>query len=103
MHFSIIVTGLPQKSFALESMAQYSLEPRTGIAYLNRPAFDHTNMDLPEIKEINDNHEYTQAVKLARIEASKVDVSENFPGQDVEIVTLGTGSSIPAKYRNGKI
>lgn len=84
-------------------MAQYNLEPRNGITYLDRPAFNHSNLNLPEIKEIDNNHEYTHAVKLARMEASKIDVdSESFPGQDVEVVTLGTGSSIPAKYRNGK-
>jgi ribonuclease Z len=84
-------------------MAQYNLEPRNGITYLDRPAFNHTNLDLPEIKEIENNQEYAKAVKLARAEADKVDTeAENFPGKDVEIVTLGTGSSIPAKYRNGK-
>jgi ribonuclease Z len=98
------VKGLPKNSFALQSMAQYNLEPRNGITYLDRPAFNHTNFDLPEIKEIEQNEEYTHAVKLARIEASKVDLNkESYPGQDVEIVTLGTGSSIPAKYRNGNV
>lgn len=84
-------------------MTNYNLEPRNGITYLDRPAFNHTNLDLAEIKEIEENHDYTHAVKLARIEATKVDVSQRFPGEDVEIVTLGTGSSIPAKYRNGKL
>jgi ribonuclease Z len=84
-------------------MAQYNLEPRKGLSYLNRSAFDHTNLNLPAIKEIEENQEYLHAVKLARIDASKVDLnSESFAGEDVEIITLGTGSSIPAKYRNGR-
>lgn len=83
-------------------MAQYSLEPRNGIQYLDRPAFNHTNFEIPEIKKIDENKEYHEAVRLARTEASKVDCSKRFPGDDVEIITLGTGSSIPAKYRNGK-
>lgn len=83
-------------------MATYNLEPRNGIAYLDRPRFNHTNFDSFEIREIENNQEYNTAVKAARIEASKVDISEDFPGKDVEVVTLGTGSSIPAKYRNGK-
>lgn len=84
-------------------MAQYNLEPRNGITYLDRPVFNHTNLDLPEIKEIENNQEYAEAVRLAKAEADKVDTeTEDFPGKDVEIVTLGTGSSIPAKYRNGK-
>lgn len=83
-------------------MATYNLEPRNGVAYLDRPAFNHTNFDLPEIRAIENNQEYLAAVKLSRSDAAKVDTSKPFPGQDVEIVTLGTGSSIPAKYRNGK-
>lgn len=83
-------------------MAIYNLEPRNGIAYFDRPAFNHTNFELPEIRHIDQNVEYTTAVKAARIEASKVDLGADFPGQDVQVITLGTGSSIPAKYRNGK-
>lgn len=84
-------------------MTQYSLEPRTGIEYPKRAPFNHTNLEDPVIKEIHDNVEYREAVQLARVEASKVDTSESFPGDQVEVITLGTGSSIPAKYRNGKI
>lgn len=83
-------------------MTQYSLEPRTGIQYLNRPPFNHTDLENPQIKEIHDNVEYREAVQLARAEASKVNVDTSFPGDCVEVITLGTGSSIPAKYRNGK-
>lgn len=82
-------------------MAIYNLEPRNGITYFDRPAFNHVNLELPEIKHIDQNAEYTSAVKTARIEASKVDLGSDFPGQDVQVITLGTGSSIPAKYRNG--
>ncbi|GAA5814487.1 hypothetical protein MFLAVUS_007984 [Mucor flavus] len=95
------IKGLPKNSFVLKNMAQYNLEPRNGITYLDRPVFNHTNLDLPEIKEIENNQEYAEAVRLAKAEADKVDTeTEDFPGKDVEIVTLGTGSSIPAKYRN---
>ncbi|KAI9487736.1 MAG: hypothetical protein EXX96DRAFT_476335 [Benjaminiella poitrasii] len=94
------VVGLPKNSYPLENMAQYQLEPRRGIKYLDRPTFDHTNLSLPEISKIEKNSEYIDAVRLARIEASKVSIDEKFPGDQVEVITLGTGSSIPAKYRN---
>ncbi|KAG1052997.1 hypothetical protein G6F43_004892 [Rhizopus delemar] len=94
------IDGLPTKSFALDSMATYNLEPKRNLEYLNRPIFDHTNRELPEIKAIENNKEYNDAADLARLEASKVDISQAFPGHDVEVITLGTGSSIPAKYRN---
>ncbi|KAG0738113.1 hypothetical protein G6F35_006069 [Rhizopus arrhizus] len=94
------IDGLPTKSFALDNMATYNLEPKRNLEYLNRPIFDHTNRELPEIKAIENNKEYNDAADLARLEASKVDISQAFPGHDVEVITLGTGSSIPAKYRN---
>ncbi|KAI7908336.1 beta-lactamase-like protein [Cokeromyces recurvatus] len=94
------VNGLPKNSYSLENMLQYQLEPRRGIKYLDRLPFDHTNLLLPEIEKINKDKEYFEAVQLAHIEASKVNTTEEFPGDQVEIVTLGTGSSIPAKYRN---
>ncbi|KAG1441263.1 hypothetical protein G6F56_011562 [Rhizopus delemar] len=96
------VEGLPEKSFALKSLATYSLEPKREWQYLDRPAFDHTNMELEEIKAVENNKEYLEAAALAREEASQVDISGQFPGDDVQVITLGTGSSIPAKYRNGK-
>jgi ribonuclease Z len=84
-------------------MAQYNLEPRNGLQYIDRPAFSHTNTMIPEIKEIEDNKEYHEAVRVARLKASQVDISESFPGDNVQVITLGTGSSIPAKYRNGSV
>lgn len=96
------VEGLPAKSFALDNMAIYNLEPKRYLEYSNQPVFDHTNTELESIKAIESNEEYKEAVAKARTEASKVDISGRFPGDDIEIVTLGTGSSIPSKYRNGK-
>jgi len=39
--------------------------------------------------------------KQARLLEAKGD-RPLLPGADVEVVTLGTGSSVPSKYRNGK-
>ncbi|KAI8883211.1 hypothetical protein K501DRAFT_219648 [Backusella circina FSU 941] len=94
------VNGLPEKSFPLSNMALYHLEPRNGYEPNNRHLFNHLNTDAPAIRAIEENTEYLQAVELAKAAAANVDVSAEFPGQDVEVITLGTGSSIPAKYRN---
>lgn len=96
------VEGLPAKSFTLDNMAIYNLEPKRYLEYSNQPVFDHTNTELESIKAIESNEEYKEAVAKARTEASKVNINSRFPGDDIEIVTLGTGSSIPSKYRNGK-
>ena len=50
-----LVKGLPKNSFRLDSMLQYNLEPRNGIEYLDRVAFNHTNTEIPAIKEIDEN------------------------------------------------
>lgn len=50
--------------------------------------------------------EYSAAVDAARAsvdeEASKRGNSEAVPGDDIVVTTLGTGSAIPSKYRNGE-
>lgn len=85
-------------------MTQFDLKPSSGIVKnsLKQPLFDHTNKEYPDIAEVEQNEEYKQAVIIAKEEASKVDLSERFPGEDVQVITLGTGSAIPSTYRNGK-
>lgn len=84
-------------------MLQFDLAPRAGVCQesLKKPYFDHTDMDSPHLKKILQNEEYLDAVKKAKEEASMVQVDNQFPGNDVQVITLGTGSSVPSKYRNG--
>jgi ribonuclease Z len=96
------VEGLPEKSHALSNMALYHLEPRNGYEPNKRDLFNHLDAEAPGIRAIDENTEYLKVVALAKEAAASVDTSIEFPGQDVEVITLGTGSSIPAKYRNGK-
>ncbi|KAF7724572.1 Zinc phosphodiesterase ELAC protein 2 [Apophysomyces ossiformis] len=93
---------LPAKCFPLTNMIQADLVPKSGVVQqsLNKLLFDHTNKEHPDIKKIEANEEYAQAVTAAKEEAGKVDLSEQFPGEDVEVITLGTGSAIPSRYRN---
>ncbi|KAI8971600.1 beta-lactamase-like protein [Mycotypha africana] len=94
------LNGLPERSYALKSMDSYILEPKPQLQHSDIPLFDHTNSNSPEIQELNQLTEYHEAVKIAKQQADKVQIDEIFPGSNVEIITLGTGSSIPAKYRN---
>ena len=98
----LIDTDLPPKTFPFTSMGQLSLEPRTGVdtASLERPVFDHTKSRVTDW--IRKNTEIADAIAKAKEEAAAVDMSEKFAGENVQVITLGTGSSIPSKYRNGK-
>ncbi|KAG0178101.1 Zinc phosphodiesterase ELAC protein 2 [Apophysomyces sp. BC1034] len=93
---------LPAKCFPLTNMTEADLVPRNGIVKesLNQLLFDHTNKDHPDIQKIEENEEYKQAAVVAKAEAAKVDITESFPGDDVQVITLGTGSAIPSRYRN---
>ncbi|KAI7875046.1 hypothetical protein K492DRAFT_153101 [Lichtheimia hyalospora FSU 10163] len=93
-------TDLPPKTFPFTSMGQLSLEPRTGVdtASLQRPVFDHTKSRVTDW--IRKNTEIADAITKAKKEAATVDMSEKFAGENVQVITLGTGSSIPSKYRN---
>lgn len=85
-------------------MMQCDLEPRKGVnvATLKHPAFDHNNLEDLDIKEFVNNKEFAEVIEKAKAQASTVDINQPFPGDNVRVITLGTGSSIPAKYRNGK-
>lgn len=102
IHACWIDTDLPPKSFAFASMGQLSLEPRTGVdtASLKRDVFDHTKPRATNW--IERNPDIMSAIAKAKKQAAAVDISEKFAGEDVQVITLGTGSSIPSKYRNGK-
>ncbi|KAI9249682.1 beta-lactamase-like protein [Phascolomyces articulosus] len=91
-------TDLPKKCIPLSNMLQYNLEPKPGVAPTEqgRYEFDHKRTS----KKIQQNQEYMEAVEKAKKNASTVDTSQVFPGDNVEVITLGTGSSIPSKYRN---
>ncbi|KAI9310318.1 beta-lactamase-like protein [Dichotomocladium elegans] len=88
---------LPPKCYAQHTMTYVNLEPRTGVdkkLSANRIVFNHTSpVWAPKLDFVN-------AAKEAKQNAAAVDISEPFPGDDVQIITLGTGSSVPSKYRN---
>lgn len=90
--------------YPLSNMMQCDLEPRKGVNLdsLKQPTFDHNNLEDPDIKGFMQNEEVAQAIEKAKAQASAVDTNQSFPGDNVRVITLGTGSSIPAKYRNGK-
>ncbi|KAI9023548.1 hypothetical protein CLU79DRAFT_701402 [Phycomyces nitens] len=95
-------SDLPPRCVPLANMIVCNLEPRTGTdPKAPKPfVFDHHNKEQPKIKDFFDDHVCQEAISHAKQEAANVDLGEDFPGDDVEVITLGTGSAIPSKYRN---
>ncbi|KAF9355891.1 hypothetical protein BGX26_006002 [Mortierella sp. AD094] len=94
---------LPIKAKVAESMLTYVLEPKT--------EWDYTEVVMP--LERLDEHEFSGGeIKpylqeyYALAEKAKEDIeresetAEKFPGSEVVMTALGTGSSHPSKYRN---
>ncbi|KAL0084877.1 beta-lactamase-like protein [Phycomyces blakesleeanus] len=95
-------SDLPPRCVPLTNLTVCNLEPRTGIN-LKGPkpfVFDHTDKNQPKIKDFFNDAACQESITLAKQEAAKVDLGGSFPGDDVEVITLGTGSAIPSKYRN---
>lgn len=76
------------------NMLKFELEPKAGFAKDDAVVFDHTTH--PD----ETSTEYKEEVVRAR-QAAELTPVDAFSGDKVHIVTLGTGSSLPAKYRNG--
>ncbi|ORY95213.1 beta-lactamase-like protein [Syncephalastrum racemosum] len=81
------------RATACRNMLKFQLEPKAGFAKDDAVIFDH--LSHPD----ETSPEYKEAVVRARQAAGSKPV-DAFPGDKVHIVTLGTGSSLPAKYRN---
>ncbi|KAI7866708.1 beta-lactamase-like protein [Spinellus fusiger] len=94
-------SDLPPRTIPLVNDSICHLEPRTGTDP-NAPKsyiFDPTNTADPDIQSFDADGECRQIIEKAVQEAEKVPL-ESFPGDDLEVITLGTGSAIPSKYRN---
>jgi hypothetical protein len=64
------------------------------------PVFDHNIESVKLLESLDDYLNIAEEVKqdVARSHSE----AKNIPGKDVIITTLGTGSTFPSKYRNGK-
>lgn len=63
--------------------------------------FDHSTPNSEAINAVAALTEYLADVNEAKHVISELPPTEDIPGGNVEITTLGTGSSLPSKYRNG--
>ncbi|KAI8092716.1 beta-lactamase-like protein [Halteromyces radiatus] len=98
--------NLPPKVSPLMNKAVYNLID-TRKAKIKGMQLDSTQPfdvdqpnDDPKMLEFNENKDYQQAIEEAKKAAELVPLGVPFPGDDVQVITLGTGSSLPSKYRN---
>ncbi|KAI8060489.1 beta-lactamase-like protein [Gongronella butleri] len=95
---------LPPKVRPLQHKSMYTLESRPGRASTLQaapPVFDVARAaEDDDMVAFDQNQEYQQAIAQARTDASHVHLTTDFAGHDVRVITLGTGSSVPSKYRN---
>ncbi|KAK3824590.1 MAG: beta-lactamase-like protein [Benniella sp.] len=102
------LSGLPIKANVAESLLSYSLEPTVGWDRSEVVEPLQTLVD-PEDFEEESPGEMKQFLKdyYGLAEKAKEDIAKDlalcpevFPGMDISLTTLGTGSSHPSKYRN---
>jgi ribonuclease Z len=98
--------GLGVKADLAESMMTYLLEPSPGLerSEVIQPLEIHKDHDpLKNSSQEYLRDYYSLAMKAQEeIEKEKAFGATEIPGQDVVLTALGTGSSHPSKYRNGK-
>jgi len=100
--FLLLVSNLPNKVREAEPKLIYQTEP---VAQLDTSQivsdFDPNQALLTDDALWN---EYLKTVEKIKndIQSTKLDLVQ-FPGNDVIVTTLGTGSALPSKYRNGNL
>jgi ribonuclease Z len=83
----------------MENLLQFDLEPKPALRKPEQQLFDHSNPDSPANQAVQNLSEYLTDVDDAKRLISEMPKTSDISGGDVEITTLGTGSSLPSKYR----
>ncbi|PYI07156.1 tRNA processing endoribonuclease Trz1 [Aspergillus sclerotiicarbonarius CBS 121057] len=80
----------------------FDMEPQFGLNYSAvEPHFDPAQVDQTMPRAIEQRMStIRKRVKKPEFTQKLENFRQNLPGADVEIITLGTGSSAPSKYRN---
>jgi len=64
------------------------------------PVFDHNTESAKLLVSLDDYLKIAEEVKQDVAESHSE--AKNIPDKDIIVTTLGTGSTLPSKYRNGK-
>ncbi|CAG8742561.1 6867_t:CDS:2, partial [Dentiscutata heterogama] len=96
------ISNIPKTTHLATPLLTFHMEPSFKIDTSNLPElFDHNDENSRVVKELNKNIEYLNIATQVREEVAKATPkATDIPGNDVIVTTLGTGSTLPAKYRN---
>ncbi|CAG8471280.1 700_t:CDS:10 [Dentiscutata erythropus] len=96
------ISNIPKATHLATPLLTFHMEPSFKIDASDLPElFDHNDENSRVVKELNENIEYLNIATQVREEVAKATPkATDFPGNDVIVTTLGTGSTLPAKYRN---
>ncbi|KAI8576219.1 hypothetical protein K450DRAFT_214494 [Umbelopsis ramanniana AG] len=94
------IPALPKLSHPMENLLQFDLEPKPKLQKLQNKLFDHIDPNSEANQAVEGLTEYLADANEAKQAIMDVDSADDAPGANVEITTLGTGSSVPSKYRN---
>ncbi|KAG2174359.1 hypothetical protein INT43_004382, partial [Umbelopsis isabellina] len=94
------LTSLNVRSSPMENLLHFDLEPKPVLRKLEHVPFDHSHPNSPACKEVETLTEYIAEAAEAKQAIAELPTAEEILGGEVEITTLGTGSSLPSKYRN---
>ncbi|CAG8441244.1 14355_t:CDS:10 [Funneliformis caledonium] len=96
------LSSIPKKTSFAVPMMMYQTEPSFKIDTSQiDPPFDHNNPDSEAVKSLNGLNDYLNVVKeVKRDVISSQSEAKHIPGRDISVTTLGTGSTLPSKYRN---
>ncbi|KAF0380098.1 beta-lactamase-like protein [Gigaspora margarita] len=96
------VSNIPKTTRLAAPLLTFHMEPSFKIDASNLPElFDHNDENSRAVIELNKNIEYLNLATQVREEVAKTTPeATDIPGNDVIVTTLGTGSTLPSKYRN---
>ncbi|CAG8642002.1 17230_t:CDS:10, partial [Cetraspora pellucida] len=96
------IPNIPKTTHLAAPLLTFQMEPSFDIDSSNLPElFDHNNENSRAVKELNKNIEYLKiAAQVQEEVATATPKAMNIPGNNVIVTTLGTGSTLPSKYRN---
>ena len=95
---------IPKRTSFAVPMMIYQTEPSFKLDKSQiGPVFDHNDPNSEIVNLLESSNDYLNAVEEVKQDVARShSEAENIPGKDVIITTLGTGSTLPSKYRNGK-
>ncbi|CAG8440575.1 11933_t:CDS:10 [Diversispora eburnea] len=97
-----LVPNIPKNTKFAIPLLIYQTEPSFKIDESNLPnIFNHNDHDSEIVSSLEKMDEYLNIATEVRQEVANIsNISKDIPGKDIVVTTLGTGSTLPSKYRN---